>query len=251
MTDRPNREPDPLTLAFVGRVPPGGAERAAAYEDAVLPLLVEHGGEVVFRGRQVGDDPALPAEVQLLRVPSEAALDAFLADERRAALQAEHGDVFADTTVVPVTPVGTPSSDVGAGDELGDDDVRAAAESLVARVEEAQQREDVDAFLDLFRDDALWTTAHGKRLVGLAEIGPFTRSVLPGAMAESTATYRVTQVVRIRPDVAAVHVRQQPVTLDGTPIPDQPEGRPIYVIAREPEGWRIVAAQNTQVVGDR
>ena len=105
MVDRAHR-PDPgILLAFIGRAPLDGFDRAAAYEDAVLPLLEEHGGEVVFRGRQAGNDPSLPAEIQVLRVPSQRALDAFLADDRRAQLQADHGEVFTDTTVVRLEAV--------------------------------------------------------------------------------------------------------------------------------------------------
>jgi uncharacterized protein (TIGR02246 family) len=237
MADTTPSHHQPITLAFVGRAAPGGFDRAAAYEDAVLPLLVEHGGEIAFRGRQVGDDPALPAEVQILRVPSEEALAAFLADDRRLRLRAEHGDVFDESTVVRVEPV-----EVHA--EADDDEIAA----VVARLERAQQHEDVDAFVALFREDAVWTTGHGRRLIGRAEIEAFTRQVLPGAMASSTATYTVTHIVHIRPDVAAVQVRQQPVGLDGAPLPDVAEGRPMYVLSREREGWQIVAAQNTGVV---
>jgi uncharacterized protein (TIGR02246 family) len=122
-----------------------------------------------------------------------------------------------------------------------------AIEAVVAELERAQQNELVDAFVALFRSDAVWTTAHGKRLVGRDEIAAFTRRVLPGAMSESTATYRVSHVVFARPDVAVVQVVQRPVHRDGTPVADQPEGRPTYVLTREPDGWTIVSGQNTQV----
>jgi hypothetical protein len=109
MTDADAAPGPPITLAFLGYADRGGSARAAAYEDAVLPLLAEHGAEVVFRGRQDGDDPDLPAEVQILRIPSQAALDAYLADERRRALQVEHGTVFERTTLLRVVPVADPS----------------------------------------------------------------------------------------------------------------------------------------------
>lgn len=124
-----------------------------------------------------------------------------------------------------------------------------AVEDFVRRLQEAQQNEDVDAFLALFRQDATWVTGHGRRLIGLDEIAAFTRQVLPGAMATSTAVYTVEHVVWIRPDVAAVGVRQRPVTLAGDPLPDAPEGRPTYILALSPDSgeWQIAAAQNTQV----
>jgi uncharacterized protein (TIGR02246 family) len=126
---------------------------------------------------------------------------------------------------------------------------RDAIEQVVAKVEHAQQNALPDEFAAFFRDDAVWTTAHGKRLIGQAEISEFTHRVLPAASAEpTTAQYRVTHVVFARPDVAVVQIRQRPVTRDGDPVPDQPEGRPTYVMAKEDGDWKIVMGQNTQVV---
>ena len=85
----------PLTLAFVGYA--DDPDRAHAYEDAVLPLLADHGGR-----RTVGKDAALPVEVHVLSFPDRQALDAYLADPRRAALRAERGEVFTRTEVVEV-----------------------------------------------------------------------------------------------------------------------------------------------------
>jgi uncharacterized protein (TIGR02246 family) len=123
-----------------------------------------------------------------------------------------------------------------------------AIERVVATLEHAQQHELPDEFVSLFRADAIWTTAHGKRLTGRDEIAAFTHQVLPGAMKESTATYQVVDIVFIRPDVAAVKVRQRPVTLDLQPLLDQPEGSPIYVMAKEDNQWLLVAGQNTIVL---
>lgn len=124
----------------------------------------------------------------------------------------------------------------------------AAIARLVAEVEHAQQNELVDGFLEVFRRaDPVWTTGHGKRLSGFDEIAEFTRKVLPGATAESTAVYDVERVLFLRPDVAAVNVRQQPVLPDGTRITDRPEGRPFYILVKEDGAWRVGAAQNTVV----
>lgn len=124
----------------------------------------------------------------------------------------------------------------------------AEIEKLVATVQHAQQNELPEEFINLFREDAIWTTAHGKRLTGREEIASFTRQVLPGAMKDATATYEVVHVVFIRPDVAAVKIRQRPIKPDGTPITDQNEGSPLYVLSKEDGEWRIVAGQNTVVL---
>lgn len=123
-----------------------------------------------------------------------------------------------------------------------------AIEQVVAKVERAQQDALPDEFVASFREDAVWTTAHGKRLIGRDEISEFTHDVLPLAADEpTTAEYGVTQVVFARPDVAVVQIRQRPITRAGEPFLEAPEGRPTYVMAKEADGWKIVMGQNTQV----
>jgi uncharacterized protein (TIGR02246 family) len=120
--------------------------------------------------------------------------------------------------------------------------------ALVARVEHAQQNELPGAFMAEFsRRDPVWTTAHGVRLSGWDTISEFTHRVLPGAMRDSSAVYEVVRIQFIRPDVAAVNVHQRPLTLDRKPLPGTPEGRPLYVLAKDDGEWRIAAAQNTRV----
>jgi len=122
-----------------------------------------------------------------------------------------------------------------------------AALALVDALQTSQHREDVDGFVGLFHPDAVWVTAHGRRLVGRDEIAAFTATVLPGATATSRSSYEVVHVEAVRPDVAVVAVRQWATTLDDVPL-DEPEGRPTYVMATDATGgWRIVAGQNTIV----
>lgn len=117
----------------------------------------------------------------------------------------------------------------------------------VAELERAQQHELVEDFMRLFRPDAVWVTARGKRLIGWNEINAFTRHVLPGTMMETTATYQVVHILFVRADVAVVNVRQQPVTLDGRPYDQQPQGSPVYVMAKDVGEWKIAAGQNTHI----
>ena len=123
-----------------------------------------------------------------------------------------------------------------------------AIKRVVSVLEHAQQNELPDEFVGLFRQDAIWTTGGGKRLIGRDEISAFTHQVLPGAMKTSTATYQVAHVLFVRPDVVAVKVRQRPVTLDGEPIEGQKEGSPLYIMAKEGGQWCLVAGQNTLVL---
>jgi len=121
--------------------------------------------------------------------------------------------------------------------------------SLVASVEEAQSKEDADAFLALFREDALWVTGHGKRLYGRDTISEFTRRVLPGATKESYATYTPDHLLFVRPDIAVVNVNQKYALRPGSTVELPVEtGSPVYFLAKDNGEWRIAAAQNTVVV---
>lgn len=84
-----------------------------------------------------------------------------------------------------------------------------AITELVATVERSQRNKDPEEFLGLFHPDAVWTTAHGKVLIGLDAISEFTRKVLPAANWDGKVTYEVIHVLFIRPDVAAVKIRQR------------------------------------------
>jgi uncharacterized protein (DUF1330 family) len=76
----------------------------SAYEDRVLGLLAEHDGHVIQRARTVtgkGDDSE-PTEVQFLRFASEAALEGYMHDDRRAALASQCDAAIAMTEVLRV-----------------------------------------------------------------------------------------------------------------------------------------------------
>lgn len=143
--------------------------------------------------------------------------------------------------------MGAVDSVVGIGERTREVEI-AAIEEVVATLEHAQQHELPDEFVSLFRSDAIWTTGHGRRLTGRDEISAFTHRVLPGATTESTAAYQVVHVVFVRADVAAVKVRQRPVTLDGRPLEGRNEGSPLLVMAKEGGRWYVVAGQNTEVL---
>jgi len=66
----------------------GHEHEGAEYERTVLSYWREHGGEVIaaFQPAPWADGTRAADEVQLLRIPSRAQIDAYLADERRAAL---------------------------------------------------------------------------------------------------------------------------------------------------------------------
>ncbi|MFC9685159.1 SgcJ/EcaC family oxidoreductase [Streptomyces sp. NPDC056948] len=83
-----------------------------------------------------------------------------------------------------------------------------AIQQIVTTVERTQRDKDVEGFLALFHPDALWTTGHGKVLIGFDSTAEFTRTVLPAAGSVGEVTYEVVRTRFLRPDVAAVKVRQ-------------------------------------------
>jgi hypothetical protein len=76
-----------VTFIVVARIPRPGIERFQRYEEAVLPLLEEHGAQIERRLRSAAGD----VEVHLLTFAEPEALAAYLDDPRRA----EHRELLA------------------------------------------------------------------------------------------------------------------------------------------------------------
>ncbi|MGW4688997.1 SgcJ/EcaC family oxidoreductase [Streptomyces sp. NPDC004244] len=121
-----------------------------------------------------------------------------------------------------------------------------AIAEVVNEVERTQRAKDAEGFLALFHPDALWTTGHGKVLIGFDAIAEFTRAVLPSAEWDGEVTYEVAHVQFLRPDVAAVKVHQVYRSGAGDVVS---EGVPLYVMTQEGEDgpWLLTACQNTEV----
>ncbi|MCZ0978639.1 SgcJ/EcaC family oxidoreductase [Streptomyces diastatochromogenes] len=168
-----------------------------------------------------------------------------------------------------------------AGVDMPPEDVDAIV-ALVAEVERAQQNALPDAFVELFRPDALWSLPYGTPVTGIEEIGAFCRQVLPAtADRPLTSTYETEYIHFLRPDVAAVKIRQRPVTRDGkllddllrrpdTPgsasgcrgssanvrrwaslvatLPPAAADTSLYVLTKSEGRWRISVAQDTTAI---
>ncbi|MGC9670522.1 hypothetical protein ACNTMW_28755 [Planosporangium sp. 12N6] len=70
-----------VTYLMVARLPEGSLDAFDAYENAVLPLLAEHGGRLERRLRTVDDR----IEAHVVSFPSDEHFAAYRADPRRAA----------------------------------------------------------------------------------------------------------------------------------------------------------------------
>ena len=93
-----------LTLCVLLWAHPEAEDALIAHEDEVLGFVTEHGGRVVQRARSAGFGGD-PLEIQLLEFPS-AAVDAYMADGRRAMLTDERDRAIARTEVITVELVG-------------------------------------------------------------------------------------------------------------------------------------------------
>jgi len=91
-----------LTLCVMLWAHDGAERELAAYEDAVLGLLGDHGARVISRARTLAVERGDPVEVQLLEFPSENALADFMVDERRAALADQREAAVARTQLLRV-----------------------------------------------------------------------------------------------------------------------------------------------------
>lgn len=85
---------------------PGRADDLAAFEDEVLALLADHDGRLLARSTVVQRGEGDPLEVQLIELPDEAALNAYLHDPARTELARRHDRdaVIARTQLLRVEP---------------------------------------------------------------------------------------------------------------------------------------------------
>ncbi|PRB36393.1 hypothetical protein CQ020_15585 [Arthrobacter sp. MYb23] len=82
----------------------GNEERLSEYEDIVLALVPKHGGKVVSRVRSLSDGDG-PLEVQVIHMPDDAALQAYMGDPERLALAGVHREVVARTELLKVRTI--------------------------------------------------------------------------------------------------------------------------------------------------
>jgi hypothetical protein len=90
-----------VTLCVLLWARPGRGEDLISYEDRVLRFVPDHGGLVLQRARTAGE-AGQPLEVQLVQFPSEEALAAYMADERRSALSGDRDAAVERTEVLRV-----------------------------------------------------------------------------------------------------------------------------------------------------
>jgi hypothetical protein len=91
-----------VTLCVLLWARPGREADLRQYEDQVLALLSDHDGQVIQRAEVAGDHGEGPAEVQILQLASEAALEGYMSDPRRMALAGQRDAAIERTDVLRV-----------------------------------------------------------------------------------------------------------------------------------------------------
>ncbi len=80
---------------------PGKAADGSEYERAVLRFWIEHGGDIIAAFKPLAQADGLPPadEVQILRIPTQSQMDAYLSDPRRLALAPKRAASIAVTEI--------------------------------------------------------------------------------------------------------------------------------------------------------
>ncbi len=106
--ERGRMNPMPLRLCILLWESAERAGDLAAFEDAVLALLPNHGGRLLTRDRVLDRQDDDPLEIQLIEIPDEEALAGFLRDPVRIDLARTHGRdaIIARTQLLRVQPRG-------------------------------------------------------------------------------------------------------------------------------------------------
>jgi uncharacterized protein (DUF1330 family) len=93
-----------VTLAMIARVPVDGIADFQRYEDAVIPLLAEHGARLERRLRSQNST----VEIHIVSFPSGDSFQAFMADPRRGNLAPILKGSGTVTEAIPVHDVVSP-----------------------------------------------------------------------------------------------------------------------------------------------
>ncbi len=144
---------------------------------------------------------------------------------------------------VAAAPAATKAATVPAPDEAA---VRSVTSGFIA----AWNRHDMGAFADLFADDADFVNVIGLWWKGRDEIRREHEALHATRMKDSRLAELSAAVRFLRPDAAVVHQRWEltgDTGLEGKVLPPR-RGILIYVLQRDGGAWRIIAAQNTDIV---
>lgn len=125
-------------------------------------------------------------------------------------------------------------------------ETRAAVTGVVKALEKAFNAKDPIALSEQYAQKTSWSNAMGTRLDDRETIAEFSAPAMKGFLRDSYARYDVVKLMEIAPDVIAVNVAQTPTDGSGSTV-EGVRGAALYVIAKQVDGWKIVAGQNTAI----
>jgi uncharacterized protein (TIGR02246 family) len=127
---------------------------------------------------------------------------------------------------------------------------RAQVEKLVYDFEAAWNRHDMEAFADLFHDDAEWVHWRGGLWAGRSEIHRGHKAVHETYYRTSRATVRGIEALEfLAPTVAYVRVRSD-MTGDARYPGETFRYRRTMILSKLGGRWRIIKGHNTRIVGE-
>jgi uncharacterized protein (TIGR02246 family) len=120
---------------------------------------------------------------------------------------------------------------------------------IVMGLEEAWNRSDSVAWAEFFAEDADFIHILGGYFNGRATIEQGHRAIFDTIYKGSTNKFTVNRIRFISSDVAIVFLMAElKVTRNG--LPPVVRARPTLVAKRTPDGWKIMAFQNTLITGE-
>jgi uncharacterized protein (TIGR02246 family) len=127
--------------------------------------------------------------------------------------------------------------------ELTSDD-RAALELIVARLEDAWNSGDAEAFASPFAEDADFVTIRGEHFSGRTAIRAGHDAIFRTVYAGSANDMVVEAARLLRPELALVRVYSRLEVPQG-PLTGTHGARFTLVVSRDQGGWRIASLHNT------
>jgi uncharacterized protein (TIGR02246 family) len=117
-------------------------------------------------------------------------------------------------------------------------------EQFFAALAGAHAREDVEAYVALFADDAVWVTSRGVCYRGKKPLRDYLRRVIPGGLGTGTVRYVVESVHTLAPSVRLAVVEQTYLDSAGHPRDEHARHTHTYVLTASALGLRSAAGQN-------
>jgi len=125
-----------------------------------------------------------------------------------------------------------------------------AVRAVGTRVIELWNAHDMEAFAQLYTEDAEFVNVFGMWWRGRTRIGAEHAASHAVIFRNSHFTAKEMLVKVLRPEVASLHILwglTGAVMPDGRPIPDR-KGVLVYILVKDGGEWRIAVGQNTDIV---